>query len=159
MRELPPELLLWKDPPARNEREDDGVALGGPPRLVSFLSRELDPEGADHSLSVVGELAVSSVSPILLLPPPLVEVEPLRLRVDELALMSLSLAFSSKSMNMRDLASLYAASRSSIVLRCFLEFAVEVRPPRLPDSEASTSESSKSSPATEPECDWGLRRS
>lgn len=158
MRELPPDPLLWNDPPARNEREDEGVALG-PPRLASFLSREWDPEGADHSLSVVGELAASSVSPMLLLPPALVEEEPLRLRVDELALMSLSLAFSSKSMNMRDLASLYAASRSSIVLRCFFEFAVEIRPPRLPDSEASTSESSKSSPATEPECDWGFRRS
>jgi len=153
LRELPPEPLVWKDPPVRNEREDEAEALGGPPRLASFLSRELDPEGTDHSLSVAGELAVSSVSPMLLLPPALVEAEPSRLRVDELALISLSLDFSWKSMNMRDLASLYAASRSSIVLGCFLEFAAEIRPPRLPDSEASTSESSKSSPATEPECD------
>jgi hypothetical protein len=46
------------------------------------------------------------MSPALLLPPPLVEAEPeTRLKVDELALMS-SLAFSSKSMKMRDLASL-----------------------------------------------------
>jgi hypothetical protein len=49
------------------------------------------------------------MSPALLLPPPLVEAEPeTRLKVEELALMSFSfsLAFSSKSMKMRDLASL-----------------------------------------------------
>lgn len=86
---------------------DDADALPGPPRLLSFLlSRELDPDGTDHSLSVPGELTASSVSPTLLLPPALVEAESFRERVEELALMSLSFPFSSKSMKMRDLASL-----------------------------------------------------
>lgn len=75
--------------------------------------------GPDHSLSVATELSESSTSPTLPLSlPALVETEPDNwLKVEELALKSLSL--SSKSMKIRERASLYAASLSSIVM-CFL---------------------------------------
>jgi hypothetical protein len=127
-------------------REDEAPE----PRLKSFLfSRTLD---ADHSLSVVGELD-SSKSPTLLPAPAELEV---RLRLEELAFM-LPFSFSSKPMNIRDRASLYAASRSSIVGRFFVWPLVEVLlPPKLPVSEGSTSDSSKSSPATELACDFGF---
>lgn len=125
---------------------------------TSFLSREWTPEGPDHSLSVAGELAESSKSPALLLPPlPLVDADnDTRLRDDELALISFSFSFSfsSNPMNIRDRASLYAASRSSIVIRFLLLPPVALLlPPRLPDSDGSTSEKSASSPATDPACD------
>ena len=107
LRELPPDPVAWNEPPLRRGREEE--ADDEPPRLPpSFLSRGFDPDGVDHSLSVAGELVASSVSPKLLLPPALVDVEPLMLREDELALMSFSFpfSFSSKPMNMRDRASL-----------------------------------------------------
>jgi hypothetical protein len=127
-------------------------------RLLSFLSRTAGP---DHSLSVVGELTDStSMSPVLLVSPALVTEPEVRLIVDELALKSFSLHFSlsSKSIKMRERASLYAASRSAIVL-CFLLLPVALlRPPWLPDSDGSTSESSGSSPAIEPACECGFDR-
>lgn len=73
-----------------------------PPRLPSLLgSRRKEFDAADHSLSVAGELAASSVSPMILRP--LEEVEPLTDKAEELAL---PLSFSSKPMKIRDLASL-----------------------------------------------------
>ena len=91
----------------RKDREDEPAELApDPPRQPSFLSRVTGP---DHSLSVAALLAESSMSPALLLPPPLVDAEPeMRLNVDELALRShsFSFAFSSKPMNMRERASL-----------------------------------------------------
>lgn len=126
-------------------------------RLLSLLSRA----GPDHSLSVVGELIDStSTSPVLLVSPALVTEPEVRLIVEELALKSFSLPFSlsSKSIKMRERASLYAASRSAIVL-CFLLLPVALlRPPWLPDSDGSTSESSGSSPAIEPACECGFDR-
>ena len=83
------------------ERDDD---VAGPRARLSRLSLE----GPDHSLSVAAELAESSKSPMLLLPP-LVEPEPeTRLKVDEFALMSLSfcLSLSSRSLKIRIRASL-----------------------------------------------------
>lgn len=72
----------------------------------------MGPEGPDHSLSVVGELVASSMSPALLPPAALVdaEAEPpdAMLADDELALNSFpfSFSFSSKPMNIRERASL-----------------------------------------------------
>lgn len=112
--------------------------------------------GPDHSLSVAALLAASSPSPALLRP-----ADPeTRLRVEELALASFSFSFSWKSMKIRDRASLYAASRSSIV-GCLLVLLVALlRPPTLPVSEGSRSETSASSPATEPGCEFcRVRRS
>jgi hypothetical protein len=86
---------------------DDPAELAPEPFRRSFLlSRATGPE---NSLSVGTVLIESSISPALLLPPPLVEAEPeTRLNVDELALMSLSfsLVFFSKSRKIRDRASL-----------------------------------------------------
>jgi hypothetical protein len=85
---------------------DDPAELAPEPFRRSFLSRATGPE---NSLSVGTVLIESSISPVLLLPPPLVEAEPeTRLKVDELALMSFSfsLAFFSKSRKIRDRASL-----------------------------------------------------
>jgi hypothetical protein len=158
---------------ARELRELDGclggsIHLDDPAELVPdpfrrspLLSRATGPE---NSLSVGAVLIESSMSPALLLPPPLVDAEPeTRLKVDELALMSLSFsfAFSSKSMKMRDLASLYAASRCSRVRDFFKRLGAPPRPPRLPASEGSTSEDSASSPLTEPvrDCDCARIRS
>ena len=87
----------------RNERDEE-VFLGG--WRDPFLSRG---RGGECSLSVAGELAGSSTSPEILLPPPFVEAEPeTRLTDDELALkfFSLCFSFSSKSMNIRERASL-----------------------------------------------------
>ena len=108
LRELPP---LLKD---RNERDDPADVLPDPERR-GFSLRATGP---DHSLSVATELSESSISPTLPLSlPALVEAEPdTWLKVEELALISFSLAFSSKSMKIRERASLYAASRSSIVI-------------------------------------------
>lgn len=170
LRELP----AWAE--ERRDREDDPAELVPEPppppppplpppwplprrTLTSFLSRVTGP---DHSLSVAALLTPESSrrSPEILLPPPLVEAEPeTSEKTEELALMSFSfsLIFSSKSMKMRERASLYAASRCSMV-RCFLLVAVWLRPPALPASEGSTSERSLSSPLTEPVRDWGLER-
>lgn len=71
-------------------------------RRPSFLSRTTGP---DHSLSVVGELTESSMSPALLVSPALVTEPDVRLRVEELALRSFSF-FSSKPINILDRASL-----------------------------------------------------
>lgn len=119
------------------------------PLRPSLLSRATGP---DHSLSVGAELAESSRSPMLLPRPPLVEPDPdTRLNVEEFALMSLSFSFfSSKPMKILDLASLYSASRSSIVLNLLaLVLAALLTPPTLPASDASTSDVSASSPAVE----------
>ena len=116
----------------------------------------MGPEGPDHSLSVIGELASPSRSPALLPPPALVEVEAdsdARLADDELALSSFpfSFSFSSNPMNIRERASLYAASRSSmVILFLVLPPVALLLPPKLPASEGSTSERSASSPATDP---------
>ena len=85
--------------------EDPAILLLDPVGLRSFLSRVTGP---DHSLSVAGVPTEPSISSILLLrPPPLVDADPeTRLCVEELALMSFSFSFSSKSMNIRDRASL-----------------------------------------------------
>jgi hypothetical protein len=77
-----------------------------PFRRSLLLSRATGPE---NSLSVGAVLIESSISPALLLPPPLVDAEPeTRLNVDELALISLSFSFVffSKSRKIRDRASL-----------------------------------------------------
>lgn len=119
----------------------------------SLLSRVTGP---DHSLSVGAELAESSRSPMLLPRPPLVDPDPdTRLNVDEFALMSFSFSFfSSKPMKILDLASLYSASRSCIVLyRLALVLAALLTPPTLPASDASTSDVSASSPAVELGCE------
>lgn len=59
-------------------------------------------------------------------------------------------------MKIRDRASLYAASRCSIVMRCFL--LALLRPPILPDSDGSMSEESASSPFNESACEWDFGR-
>jgi len=153
LRELPP---LLKD---RNERDDPADVLPDPERR-GFSLRVAGP---DHSLSVATELSESSISPTLPLSlPALVEAEPdTWLKVEELALISFSLAFSfsSKSMKIRERASLYAASRSSIVMYFLwlpLLPVVLLRPPWLPVSEGSMSDRSASSPAIEPYCEAGL---
>lgn len=141
--------------PLVNEGPDDLIDLDDvvdpAPLRLSFLSRVTGP---DHSLSVGTELAESSRSPMLLPRPPLVEPEPdTRLKVDEFALMSFSfsLSLSSKPMKILERASLYAASRSSIVLNRFPAApGTWPRLPMLPASDASTSEVSASSPAVEP---------
>jgi hypothetical protein len=77
-----------------------------PFRRSLLVSRTTGPE---NSLSVGAVLIESSISPALLLPPPLVDAEPeTRLNVDELALISLSFSFDffSKSRKIRDRASL-----------------------------------------------------
>lgn len=155
LRELPDPLALYDVFDDLRDRDDEPP---DPPRRPSRLSRVTGP---DHSLSVAAELAESSKSPILLpRPPPLVEAEPdTRLKVDEFALMSFSFSFSfsSKSMNIRDRASLYAASRSSSV-RCLFALppVAALRPLRpltmLPAS--STSDKSASSPVTDPACEF-----
>lgn len=100
LRELLPDPLPYNPP--RRVREDAEVEG---PRLPSLLdSRKKVFEVDDHSLSVAGELAASSVSPILLLP--VEEVEPLMERAEELGLISFPFSFSSKSKKIRDLASL-----------------------------------------------------
>ena len=157
LRELPEPLALYDAADDRNDRTEEFVDPG--PLRPSLLSRAIGP---DHSLSVGAELAESSVSPMLLPRPPLVEPEPeTRLNVDEFALMSLSLSFfSSKPMKIRERASLYSASRSSMVLnRRAPATAVLLAPPTLPASDASTSDVSASSPAVEPgwEC-WRPRK-
>lgn len=87
-------------------RDDDAPD----PRLNSLLfSLGLE---VDHSLSVAGELQSSGSLPA----PAELEV---RLRLEQLEFM-LPFSFSSKPKNMRDRASLYAASRSSMVGRFFL---------------------------------------
>ena len=146
LREEPDPLALKDAPEDLNDLTDEFVDPG--PLRLSRLSRVTGP---DHSLSVGAELAESSNSPMLLPRPPLVEPDPeTRLNVDEFALMSFSFSFlSSKPMKIRDLASLYAASRSSIVL-CRLAAAL-LTPPMLPASETSTPAVSASSPAVEPE--------
>ena len=113
LRELPEPLALYDAAEDRNDRTDEVVEPG--PLRPSFLSRLIGP---DHSLSVGAELAESSRSPMLLPLPPLVEPDPeTRLNVEEFALMPLSFSFfSSKPMKIRERASLYSASRSSIVL-------------------------------------------
>lgn len=74
-----------------------------PFRRSFLLSLAIGPE---NSLSVGTVLIESSISPALLLPPPLVDAEPeTRLKVDELALISFSFFFS-KSKKIRDRASL-----------------------------------------------------
>lgn len=103
---------------AREPRELDGclwASMGldeptefapDPFRRSFLLSRATGPE---NSLSVGAVLIESSISPVLLLPPPLVDAEPeTRLNVDELALISFSfsLSFFSKSRKIRDRASL-----------------------------------------------------
>lgn len=74
-------------------------------RRPSFLSRTTGP---DHSLSVVGELTESSISPVLLVSPALVTEPDVRLTVEEQALRSFSFprSFSLKSMNILERASL-----------------------------------------------------
>jgi hypothetical protein len=152
-RELPEPLALKGGALDRSDLDEDVAEAVPAPRLAVFFSVETE---ADHSLSVVGEPTDSSKSSRPLLPvPPLVEADPeATLREDELAFMSFPFSFSLKSMNIRDRASLYAASRSSIVI-CFLLLppVALLRPPILPDSDGSTSERSASSPATDPACD------
>lgn len=142
LRELPDPL---NDGPDDLRDLEDVVELA-PFRLLSRAA------GPDHSLSVGAELAESSRSPILLPRPPLVEADPeTKLKVEEFALMSFSFSFSSKPMKILDRASLYAASRSSIVLNLFAAaLAWLLRPLILPASDASTSDVSASSPAVEP---------
>jgi hypothetical protein len=136
----------------RRDLDDDAMEVLPDPalRLPSFLSLVM-VIGPDHSLSVPGVLTESCISSTLLpSPPPYPET---KLSDDELPLksFSFSLSFSSNPIKIRDRASLYAASRSSIVM-CFLLLppVALLRPPRLPDSDGSTSERSASSPATEP---------
>jgi hypothetical protein len=110
LRELPCPLALNEGADGRNDREPVSGPLPAI-RGVSFLSRELGPEGTDHSLSVVGELVASSKSSALLPPPALVDAEAdpdVRLADDDLPLSSFpfSFSFSSKSMNIRERASL-----------------------------------------------------
>jgi len=142
--------------------DDPAELTPDPLRRSVLVSRATGPE---NSLSVGAVLIESSISPALLLPPPLVDADPeTRLNVDELALISFSfsLAFFSKSRKIRDRASLYAASRSSKV-RAFFggRIGALLRPPVLPASEGSTSEDSASSPLTEPvrDCDCARIRS
>lgn len=153
-RELPEPLAWYVALDDLNDRDDDPP---DPPRRLSRLSRLTGP---DHSLSVAAELAESSKSPMLLPRPPLVDAEPdMRLKVEELALISFSFSFSfsSKPMKIRERASLYAASRSSRV-RCLLALLpvaalLPLRPlTMLPAS--STSEESASSPVTDPACEF-----
>jgi hypothetical protein len=130
--------------PFREEDDPDSCLYSF---LLSFATED------SHSLSVAGELA-SSRSPPLLPAPAELEV---RLRLEELEFI-FPFSFSSNPINIRDRASLYAASRSSIVGRFFeCPLVEELLPPKLPASEGSTSESSASSPATEPACDLGFR--
>lgn len=139
--------MLKDAPDDLRDLTEELVELG--PLHPSLLSRVTGP---DHSLSVGTELAESSRSPMLLPRPPLVDPEPdTRLNVDEFALMSFSFSFfSSKPMKILDLASLYSASRSAIVLcRLALALAALLTPPTLPASDASTSDVSASSPAVE----------
>lgn len=116
--------------------------------------------GPDHSLSVAGEPEELSASPALL--PPFFMLPDAAPREDELELMSLSFtfSFSSKSMNMRFRASLYAASRSSMVMRfLLLPPVVLLLPPKLLVSDGSRSDKSASSVVTEAACCWeGLPR-
>lgn len=148
MRELPDPFALYDAPEDRIDRTEEFV--DPVPLRASLLSRFTGP---DHSLSVGAELAESSMSPMLLPRPPLVDPDPeTRLNVDELALMSFSFSFfSSKPMKIRERASLYSAVRSSMVLYFrALVLAALLSPPTLPASEASTSEVSASSPVVEP---------
>ena len=156
LRELPEPLALYDAPEDLRDLTDDAVEPA--PLRPSLLSRLTGP---DHSLSVGAELAESSKSPMLLPRPPLVDPDPeTRLNVDELALMSFSLSFfSSKPMKIRERASLYSASRSSMVLnRLALVDAALLTPPTLPASEASTSDVSASSPAVDPGWEYCLPR-
>jgi hypothetical protein len=139
------ELVFEEDMNAGAEpRRERGLELDELARCGGCF---LTADGPDHSLSVAGEPGSSLV---------LVE-EPETSDVDEEAELMVSFwSFSSKSTKMRLRASLYAAVRSSMVRRCLLVLA-ELRPPRLPVSEASTSETSPSSPVTDPACDRGLR--
>ena len=114
LRELPGPLALNGGADERKDREEDDdepfAEIFGILR-ISFLSREMGPEGVDHSLSVAGELALSSMSLALLPPPPLVDADAdpeTRLTDDELALSSFpfSFSFSSKFMKIRERASL-----------------------------------------------------
>ena len=136
----------------RNDLEDDDALPN--PRLTSFLSLVTEPE---YSLSVAGEPTESSKSSMLL-----TEADPeAKLSDEELAFRSFPFSFSSKSMNIRERASLYAASRSSNVIRLLLLLLLPVallRLPMLPDSDGSTSEKSASSPATDPARDVGFVR-
>ena len=146
LRELPEPFALNEAPDDLKDLTEDVV---DPPPLP-LLSRVTGP---DHSLSVGAELAESSMSPMLLPRPPLVDPDPeTRLNVDELALMSLSFSFfSSKPMKILERASLYSAARSSMVLnRLAVDEAAVLTPPTLPASEASTSDVSASSPAVDP---------
>ena len=87
LRELPEPFALNEAPDDLKDLTEDVV---DPPPLP-LLSRVTGP---DHSLSVGAELAESSMSPMLLPRPPLVDPDPeTRLNVDELALMSLSFSF------------------------------------------------------------------
>ena len=137
----------------RNDLDDDDDALPNP-RLTSFLSLVTELE---YSLSVEGEPTESSKSSMLL-----TEADPeAKLSDEELAFMSFPFSFSSKSMNIRERASLYATSRSSNVIRLLLLLLLPVallRLPMLPDSDGSTSEKSASSPATDPARDVGFVR-
>ena len=145
LRELPEPFALNEAPDDLKDLTEDVV---DPPPLP-LLSRVTGP---DHSLSVGAELAESSMSPMLLPRPPLVDPDPeTRLNVDELALMSLSLSFlSSNPMKILERASLNSASLSSMVLyRRALEEAALLTPPTLPASDASMSDVSASSPAVE----------
>jgi len=156
--------LAWKGGAVeRRDLEDEPVEMllpETPLRRPSFLSFVL-VIWPDRSLSVAGVVTEpSSISPELL---PSVDAEPeTKLNDDELLLRSFpfSLSFSSKPMKIRDLASLYAASRSSIVMYFLLPLppVALLRPPRLPVSEGSASERSASSPATEPACECVLDR-
>ncbi len=151
LRELPEPFTLYEGADDLRDLTEDVVDPA--PLRVSLLSLVTGP---DHSLSVGAELAESSISPMLLPRPPLVEPDPdTRLNVDELALMSFSLSFfSSKPMKILERAWLYSASRSSIVLcRLAVEEAALLTPPMLPASDASTSDVSASSPAVDPGCD------
>lgn len=108
-RELPCPLALNGGAEERNDREDADVSFPEI-RWTSLLSRDVGPEGPDHSLSVVGEVE-SSRSPRLLPPAALVDAEAdpdARLAEEELAASSfpLSFSFSSKSMKIRERASL-----------------------------------------------------
>jgi hypothetical protein len=122
----------------REEEEEELARFGG----CFFMT-----DGADHSLSVAGEPG-SSLG--------LVEESETIDAEDEAELAVSFWSFSSKSMKMRERASLYAAVRSSIVLG-FLLAPAELRPPMLPVSEASTSDTSPSSPVTDPVCERGVR--
>lgn len=138
----------------RRERDDPADVFPDPDRR-GFSLRATGP---DHSLSVATELSESSMSPTLPLSlPALVEADPDNwLKVEELALMSFTFSFSSKSMKIRERASLYAASRSLMVMNFLLPPVALLRPPWLPFSEGSKSDRSASSPAIGPDCEVGL---